>query len=372
MVDPSPSKFSRVGPDALIIHLLQSMLRAGQSEGLETAQQKMRDFLTGIKKYQDWGAPPVPREMVCLWQRGAARLLSIGGGDCARGPVILVPSLINGWEILDLTPQVSLARFLASRGYDVHMIDWGNLRDDPDIKNLDDLLNSYLIPMVRLVCDTARQSVMMMGYCMGGLLMAGAMPHIVDDVRAQVFLATPWDFHAGDQALTRLARNAAPSVTTMLQTTDYLPNSQIQMLFAMIDADMALKKFTRFAALAADDPAAAMFVAVEDWLQTGRDLPRDLALACLHDWYLDNQTMAGDWHVLGRRITAKDIAGPPALVIAPAQDKLVPTASAAALATQMGRKAILHTPAIGHIGMMASSRAQTLVWDPLVEWMETI
>jgi polyhydroxyalkanoate synthase len=59
--------------------------------------------------------PPV------VWQEGNTRLLDFGAVDRAarkRGAraVLVVPSLINRWEVLDLTPEKSLHRAMARAG----------------------------------------------------------------------------------------------------------------------------------------------------------------------------------------------------------------------------------------------------------------
>lgn len=373
---PAPKKliFSRPGPDALLLHLLQSLARAGVSGNAAQAQQKMHDLLAGIKKYQTCNMPPVVRDHAVIWQQGPVRLLHLK--SVAKGkrqpPIILIPSLVNGWEILDLLPDLSFARYLQQSGFDVHIIDWGDLRKDPHLKTVAHILNRYLGPLVRMIAGTSGEPVTTIGYCMGGLLMAGAMPEMMASVRAQIYLATPWDFHAGNPVLTQMIKGGAPSVTAMLATTDYLPNTQIQMLFAQVDPDMAINKFSRFLKLDMKDKAAEIFVAVEDWLRTGRDLPCDMAMACIHDWYLENQTGQGKWEIEGTAIDAKLLARKPALVVAPSQDRLVETQTAQALARALGRTATLHTPEIGHIGMMSSPRARDMVWAPLVEWIKAL
>lgn len=368
---PKNTTYSRSGPDALVLHLLQSMVSAGRSGDLITAQQKMHDMLAGIRRYQTCGVPPVVRDHAVIWQRGPVRLLHVKAPERNRhkSPVILIPSLVNGWEILDLLPEQSFARYLQQKGFDVHIIDWGDLREEPDIQTLPQLLFDILAPMVRMVSATAGSRVITMGYCMGGLLMAGAVPEMRAHLAAQVYLATPWDFHTGDPYLTRLVRAAAPQMLSVLQGTGYWPNTQVQMLFASVDPDMAIQKFARFYGLAPDDPAYAHFVAVEDWLQTGRDLPRDIALVCLRDWYLQNKTGQGSWQVGVHPVTASTLSEVPSLVVAPARDRLVETQTAQALARAMGRRAKLLTPDIGHIGMMASARAAELAWDPVVSWL---
>ena len=45
-------------------------------------------------------------------------------------PVLLVPSLINRWYVLDLRPGASLVEALVGAGFDVWCLDWGVPQDE--------------------------------------------------------------------------------------------------------------------------------------------------------------------------------------------------------------------------------------------------
>lgn len=373
---------ARRGPDSLLLHLLQAATSLAATSEAETRATKMAAMLRGIQKYQRSLLPPITRPHTVVWQRGAARLLRLTTGSSQakqttrarrlerRRPVLLIPSLINGWEILDILPtETSFARDLLARGHDVYVIDWGDLRDDPEIATMSALLRTRLQPMVELLAGLSGQKIDLIGYCMGGLLMAGAYPFVQSWVDRLVFMATPWDFHAGEPHLTRLVRMLGPYLLMTVSTNAFLPNSRIQSLFALVDQDMAIAKYGRFATLPDDDPQARLFVGVEDWLQSGRDLPSDIARTCLQHWYLENRIAQGQWQVDGVAITAKLLSPSRSLVIAPRHDQLVEVQTAAALAETLGRHATLMTPNCGHIGLMTSPRAKGTVWAPLADWL---
>ena len=65
-----------------------------------------------------------------VWQEGNTRLLDYGPTHRAarkRGAraVLVVPSLINRWEVLDLTAEKSLLRAMAAEGLRPYLVDWG-------------------------------------------------------------------------------------------------------------------------------------------------------------------------------------------------------------------------------------------------------
>jgi polyhydroxyalkanoate synthase len=58
------------------------------------------------------------------WREGALRLLDYGRGSA--GPAVLVvPSLINRYYVLDLLPEQSFLRHLAEAGLRPLVVDWG-------------------------------------------------------------------------------------------------------------------------------------------------------------------------------------------------------------------------------------------------------
>jgi len=95
---------------------------------------------------------------------------------------------------------------------------------------------------------------------------------------------------------------------------------------------------------------------------------REVARECLQGWYGNNTTAMGKWRVGGNIIDPRSV-NVPSLAFIPAQDRIVPPGSALALARALPLHDIM-TPAAGHIGMMAGSKAKTQVWPSIVTWLK--
>ena len=61
----------------------------------------------------------------------------------------------------------------------------------------------------------------------------------------------------------------------------------------------------------------------------------------------------------------------PAFVAVPGRDRIVPPESARPL-VDLIPGAVLHSPAAGHVGMVAGGRAERVLWRPLSAWIATL
>jgi polyhydroxyalkanoate synthase subunit PhaC len=323
-------------------------------------------FLRGI---QAWHAFPWRRDLPDkpeIWREGGARLLDYGG----RGPVVLVvPSLVNRWTVLDLMADHSMLRWLAERGVHPLLLDWGE--PEPAF-TLTDYIAGRLARAIdaahRLVtAESTGSGIVLAGYCMGGTFATAAAALRPDLVSGLVLLAAPWDFHAGDIGHLHKTQTMCATLGPLLSDVSMVPVDLLQTLFALDDPMAVAEKFRRFAGLNPDSDAARLFVALEDWLNDGVPLSGATARECLRDWYRDNLPGRGAWRVAGLAIDPSSIRVP-AFVTAPRRDRIVPPESARPLARLLPR-AVLLEPDAGHVGMTAGRSARTVLWEPLLDWL---
>jgi polyhydroxyalkanoate synthase len=323
-------------------------------------------FLDGVERYRrhpyrrDLPEPPL------LWQEGTTRLLDYR----PRGglPVLIVPSLINRAYILDLAPGQSLLRYLADQGLRPLLVDWG--APDEEERGFD--VGDYILQRLVPAAEVARQAAgglapVMLGYCMGGLLALALAAHRPELVAALALLATPWRFHAERAEQARLLGVLAEPIAKAYTPLGEVPVDVLQALFAAQDPLLVLRKFSRFSEMTEDSAAALGFVALEDWLNDGVPLSIPVARECLGGWYGEDRPGRGRWQVGNKPILPRDIEIP-ALVVVPAQDRIVPPATAAALAEELPL-AETWTPRLGHIGMIVARDAPSTVWEPLGAWL---
>lgn len=330
-------------------------------------------LIAGIAAYRrhpwrrDLADPPA------IWSEGETRLLDYGATapEAAAAPALLVvPSLVNRAHVLDLTSEQSLLRFLAARGLRPLLLDWGWPGAVERGFTLTDYTAGRLERALHAATTASGGKVVLAGYCMGGLLALAAATRRPDLLRGLVLLATPWDFHAPDPLPARHLAGLLPALEPLMALSAALPVDALQVLFGLLDPWGVAGKYRAFARLDPNGARAALFVALEDWLNDGVPLAAPVARECLRDWYGANAPARAAWRVAGAPVDPSGLRLP-AFVAVPGRDRIVPPESARPLALRI-QGAVLHEPAAGHVGMVAGSQARAALWQPLADWLAAL
>lgn len=335
----------------------------------ENFPENMQQMIEGMRAYQRHPYKKESQPLNVVWESGGVRLLRepfLKFKDNA--PVVfLVPSLVNRSDILDLKPDRSLLRWLGQNGVITYLLDWGELSKSPQGQTIDDVIEGCLLQALCFVQHQEKQPVHAIGYCIGGTLLAGAAAWEQSLFRSLVFLASPWDFHAGSQALLKRVKFWAPSAFPSIEAQGKLPADWLQALFASLDPALTMKKFSNFAKMDPHSKEAELFVAVEDWLNDGVILPGEVAQHCITNWFLKNEPASGNWFVKGKKIEPEKFKIP-ALIIASTQDRLVEYEMASALQKSIAHSEI-YDPECGHIGMIAGRKSVEGIWPEILQFV---
>jgi polyhydroxyalkanoate synthase len=405
VTDPAPHRIGQ--PSPLIFHLAaalagyqQALLGAPRADSpqfpwcepfqpaaarlgpdldqIEIAREIAARLSATLRGLETWQVHPYRRQLVAppaIWSMGSARLLDFGQApeatDPAGPPLLVVPSLINRAYILDLLPERSLLRWLASQGLRPVLLDWGPPGTGEAAFDLQDYGAERLLPAVEALAGTAGRPVGLLGYCMGGTLAAGLAARTRGNVAALATIGAPWDFTStrgiagGIRAMIRAEgeERAVSVLDGMAQTFGLIPVTLFQFLFALVNPMQAAVKFQRLARLDPDGPAARHFVALEDWLADGVPMAPRAAKNLLIDWQIRNATATGTWRFLGGPVDPGEIRVP-ALGFCGTADSIAPMPLAAPLPRAIPGADVV-TPRTGHVGMVVGSAARAQVWRPL-------
>ncbi|OUR76162.1 hypothetical protein A9Q83_15225 [Alphaproteobacteria bacterium 46_93_T64] len=410
MTGIEPSSILRAGPRPLGLHLSLSTLSFGSSLGAlslakngtlawlpelqeeaekiqaqlgqfevaelalalgDEGQRLLSQMMSGIKKYQ---THPYLRNMPTpptVWSKGSMSLFDYGGALSETAPVVfLVPSLINRSYILDLMPGRSFVAALADAGIRPLLVDWGTPGPDEKEYGLDNYLLDVLSPALDFAAESFPKAPLhLAGYCMGGTLATALAQFKQDKIASLITIAAPWDFHEGLGQSARAIISNPVTWETILQTYGELPVDVIQSLFANLDPNLCLNKFSLFDQMVQTEKRAETFVALEDWLNDGIPLVKNVAYSCFIEWYGENRPALCKWLVRGEVINPEYITIP-SMIVVPRSDRIVPPGSARALAQKIPNASLV-TPPSGHIGMVVGSSASKGLWANMLQWVSS-
>jgi polyhydroxyalkanoate synthase len=344
-----------------------------QREDGQNARASMEKVVEGLRRYQLHPYMRKPQRESIIWSDGESRIIWVTSTGKKKQKthrsIFIIPSMINGPEILDIIPEKrSLVRWLASQGFDVFLFEWGHMQDDEELFTIDSAVGDKLSRGIKWLKSEIDTPLFGMGYCMGGLFLAASEILNPDAFDGLIFIATPWDFKAGAKGSFAEAITAwAPDGLRRVGHLNYLPNEWLQMIFAGVEPAQVARKFSALADMKEGSLDEMIFIAVEDWVNGGDNLPAGIVQQAVKNWYQDNKVVSGEWVIKRKKIDARKIKKP-SLVIVPAKDKIVPPASARPLSRQIKNADIL-IPECGHISMMVGTRAEKEVWKPIRDWI---
>lgn len=311
--------------------------------------------------------PLAPTVRDTVFRDGSARLLHFRRESKAGGlPLLLVPSLINRWYVLDLRPGASVVEALVGAGLDVYCLDWGQPRDEDRYLEWDDLVARLdrVLRRVRRLTGAAR--VGLLGYSMGATLGAIQAALHPERVAALVNLAGPIDFSRGG----RLADMADPrwfDPEAIAAAGNIHPAFIRAGLMSLRPTDQ-VSQWVRL--LDGLDPAACeAFWAQYAWTNDNVMFPAAVYRRFIRDLYQRNELVRSVHHVGGRRVDLRAIECP-VLTVTPQDDLICPPASALALndAVSSQRRDALRVPGC-HIGGVVGSEAAGALYPALSNWL---
>ncbi len=314
--------------------------------------------LAGLRRYQHAERRPRQHERQISVRHGRARLLHYGAGAKGGGaPVVLIPSLINPPDVLDLDEGTSLLRFLIGEGLDAHLLDWGAPTAEDVGQDIGGHVTDLLLPLLARLGRPA----LLVGYCLGGTMALAAAACAPDRVAGVATIAAPWRFAGYDGTfrgqIAALWAEARPTCAAL----GCVPMEVLQTGFWNLDPARTVRKFARYAGLPEDSGAARAFETLEDWANEGAPLTLAAGRDLVEHFYGADGPGTGGWRVGGVAVDPAALACP-SLGIRSTTDRLVPAAAAPPAHETLSL-------ALGHVGMVVGRQGPEALWRPLAGWL---
>lgn len=274
--------------------------------------------------------------------------------------MVLVPSLINPPDVLDLTPRRSLLRYLLREGHDAYLLDWGEPAPEERTLGLAGHIETLLAPLLAQL----RRPPVLVGYCLGGTLAIGAaarMAALGQPAAGLAAIAAPWNFAQYDAAFRAQIEAVWAQSRPGCEALGLVPMEILQTGFWSLAPERTVRKYADFLEMEEGTPAYQGFITLEDWANEGASLTlacgRDLVERC----HSANEPGRGAWIVGGTPVDPAALACP-TLAIASTSDAIVPAVTSPPADERIDI-------ALGHVGMMIGGRAEQALWTPLSRWL---
>ncbi|MBI3285435.1 MAG: polyhydroxyalkanoic acid synthase [Burkholderiales bacterium] len=233
-------------------------------------------------------------------------------------PVLIVPSWIMKYYILDLSPHNSLVHFLVQHGHSVFMISWKNPQQADSHLGMQDYLDAGLFAALATIARLLpKQAVHAVGYCLGGTLLSigaaalaehAARPgQTVAAIKTVSLLAAQTDFSEPGELGLFIDDSQLAMLDALMWEQGYLKGEQMADSFQLLNSrDMvwsrAMRKYLLGARSAPSD--------LTSWNADTTRLPYRMHSEYLKHLFLHNDLAEGRYCVKGHPIALNDLHMP--------------------------------------------------------------
>jgi polyhydroxyalkanoate synthase len=227
-------------------------------------------------------------------------------------PVLIVPSWIMKYYILDLSPENSLVRHLVENGYTVFMISWKNPGTEDRDMGMETYLREGVLTAIDIVAKVLpKQPIHALGYCLGGTLLAiAAAMHARESnglLASLTFLASTFDFSEPGELGLFIDESQNAFLEDIMWTRGYLDGKEMAGAFAMINSkDLVWSKMVREYMMG----ERARLTDLMAWNADATRLPYRMHTEYLRKLYLRNELAEGRFEIGGRPVALTDIRLP--------------------------------------------------------------
>jgi len=235
-------------------------------------------------------------------------------------PVLMIPSWIMKYYILDLSPHNSMVRYLVGQGHTVYMVSWRNPDAHDHDLSMDDYLRLGVIEALDAVGQLSgtRHGVHGMGYCLGGTLLAiaaaalgrkGGMSetHGLPPLKTLSLLAAQTDFSEPGELGLFIDESQVGFLDNITRGKGYLTGDQMAGSFQFLHSrDLVWTRRMREYLMGEREQPNDLMA----WNADTTRMPARMHHEYLTSLYLHNALATSNYRVEGRAVSLADIRIP--------------------------------------------------------------
>lgn len=260
-------------------------------------------------------------------------------------PLLIVPSCIMKYYILDLSPHNSMVRYLVGQGFTVFILSWRNPDESDRNLGMQDYLQLGVMDAMAEVRQlTGASRIHALGYCLGGTflaIVAAAMArhaahgtagqpqrrrddvvrsHRLPELATVTLLAAQTDFSEPGELGVFIDDDQLKTLRESMAKTGYMSGKAMAGSFQFLNSrDLVWSRNTRRYLLGQDEVGNDMM----SWNADVTRLPERMHSEYLSSLFLNNALAAGHYRVAGEGVALMDIQAP-MLVVGTLRDHVSP------------------------------------------------
>ena len=232
--------------------------------------------------------------------------------EVSEKPLLIVPSWIMKYYILDLSPENSMVSYLTEQGFTVFMISWRN----PDKYDRDIGMDNYVqdglyaaLQEVNRLCNGV--PVHTAGYCLGGTLLAIGMAGLArrpvaerPAVETMTLLAAQTDFTEPGELGLFIDESQLAMLDALMWRQGYLDGQQMTGSFQFLNSrDLIWSRNMKRYLLGESEKLSDLM----SWNADTTRMPYRMHSEYLKHLFLHNDLAQGRYQLAGKAISLKDI-----------------------------------------------------------------
>jgi polyhydroxyalkanoate synthase len=250
----APSNFVLTNPEVLrttiesggenLVNGLKNML-----EDLERGKGRLMIKMTDLEAFKIGENIAVTPGKV-VYQNDLMQLIQYAPTTATvkRRPLVIIPPWINKFYILDLRPRNSFIKWAVDQGHTVFVISWVNPDERLAQKTFEDYMREGPLAALDAIAEaTGEREANVIGYCLGGTLLAATLAYMAEKGDARFASATYFvaltDFAEPGELSVFIDEDQLHSLEERMSAHGYLEGSDMATTFNMLRANDLIWSF---------------------------------------------------------------------------------------------------------------------------------
>jgi poly[(R)-3-hydroxyalkanoate] polymerase subunit PhaC len=267
-----------------------------------------------------------------------------------KRPLLIIPPWINKFYVFDLNPQKSLIRWAVEQGHTVFVVSWVNPNERQAQKSFEHYMREGIFaPLDAIEKVAGKVGVNVLGYCIGGTLLAVALSHAAVTGKRQIASATlvaaQVDFRYAGDLKVFVDEEQIADLERKMNARGYLEGNDMAKAFNLLRSNDLIWPYVIGNYFKGKSPPPFDLL---HWNSDTTRMPAANHAFYLRNCYLKNRLTEGTMEIAGVRLNLKKVTVP-VYCLATREDHIAPPRSAFYGCSFFGGKVTFVLSGSGHI-----------------------